>query len=185
MPPPSVDYICPPLENPPASLGCHENAHVSAKVLAQDAPQPFISQGATSSSSFHAKLGGSTPSSFRNTLCVMPLKRLCVQSIIKPLVSGTINFNLWPPSLHKCSSQIRETRSRTDANPLSCTHTLLLLSCFFSPQISPVFPSHFQPLIFSITSFIKSNLVSYSRIVRAGAELQLFKRIGAWDLNQR
>lgn len=72
----SVDHICPALENPPTSLGCHENVHVSADMLAQEAPQPFTSQGATSSSTSHVKLGGSAPSSFWNTLCILLLKHL-------------------------------------------------------------------------------------------------------------
>lgn len=49
---------------------------VSADMLAQEAPQPFTSQGAASSSTSHAKLGGSAPSSFWNTLCTMLLKHL-------------------------------------------------------------------------------------------------------------
>lgn len=57
-------------------------------------------------------------------------------------------------------------------------------------SLLPLFSSDFtclsiQPLIFSITNFIKSNLVCYSGIVKARAELQLFKRIGVRDKEEQ
>lgn len=89
----------------------------------------------------------------------------------KTLVSDAINFSLWSPSLHKCSNQMWETRLRTDASPPYFTHSLLSLFPLFPPPPNftcfPILLSQFQPLIFSITSFIKSHLVYCSRIVRA------------------